>query len=157
MPVHLALEQPAAGGPPRATNATIAAIPPDVDATTRNVRVRASVPPEDDWLRPGMFVKVEVIEPVKVRVVAVPETAIVHASYGDSVFVVEDGPNGKVARQHFVELGAQRGDFVAVSQGVNEGQEVVSGGAFKLRNGARVNVDNRVEARPQLEPTPANR
>ena len=62
--------------------------------------------------------------------VAVPATAIVHASYGDSVFVVEDKkpgspgmgktPDGKpvkIARQQFVRLGAARGDFVADRRG----------------------------------------
>ncbi len=89
----------------------------------------------------------------------VPATAVVHASYGDSVFVVEDkkddagtpvagadGKPGKVARQQFVRVGEARGDFVAILDGVKAGQEVVTAGAFKLRNGSGVVVDNDVKA-----------
>ena len=50
-----------------------------------------------------------------------------------------------------------RGDFVAVAQGLTAGQEVVTAGAFKLRNGAGVTVDNTVQSRPELSPHPENR
>jgi membrane fusion protein (multidrug efflux system) len=62
-----------------------------------------------------------------------------------------------MAQQRFVRLGEQRGDFVAVLEGVKAGEEVVSAGAFKLRNGAPIVVDNSVQAQPQLEPHPENR
>jgi membrane fusion protein (multidrug efflux system) len=117
-----------------------------------------------------MFVNVQVIKPTQAALVAVPETAIVHASYGDSVFVLEDKQPGspgmdrtpagkpvKIARQQFVRTGAVRGDFVAITKGVAAGPEVVSAGAFKLRNNSPVFVDNTVQAKPQLAPHPENR
>ena len=149
---------------------TISAIEPTIDPATRNVKIRAALPEPPDKPRPGMFVKVEVIQPTEQAVVAVPATAIVHASYGDSVFVIEDKkpgapgaaqtPDGrpvKTARQQFVRTGAARGDFVAITKGVTAGQVVVSAGAFKLRNNSSVLVDNSVQAKPQLAPTPENR
>ncbi len=132
---------------------TIVAIDPALDATTRNIKVRASTPSNDDRFRPGMFVNVSVVLPQKQAVVAIPATAVVHASFGDSVFVVESD----VAREQFVRLGRMRGDFVAVADGIKAGQEVVTGGAFKLRNGARVAVQNDVQLRPELSPHPVNR
>lgn len=158
MPVELTMETgDAATGAP-ASRGAITAVAPEVDPTTRNIRVRATVPPTDDWMRPGMFVDVAVVLPEKAPVVAVPQTAVVYASYGDSVFVVENGPNGKrVARQQFVLLGPTRGDFVAIARGITAGQEVVSGGAFKLRNGTPILVNNTVEPQPELAPHPANR
>jgi membrane fusion protein (multidrug efflux system) len=78
----------------------------------------------------------------------------VHASYGDSVFVVEDrkdGP-GKVVRQQFVRVGVSRGDFVAILDGVKAGQELVSVGAFKLRNGGSIVINNAIKATPSLAP-----
>ncbi len=102
--------------------------------------------------------------------VSVPATAILRAPYGDSVYVVEtrkddkgrpvNGPDGKpakVARQQFVRLGQARGDFVAVADGVKPGQEVVTQGAFKLRNGAGIMVNNQVKLTPSLTPRPENR
>ena len=147
----------------------ITAIDPTVDSATRNLRLRASVENKDDKLRPGMFAKVVVVLPERVSQVIVPSTAVVHASYGDSVFVIEekkpgatglrqtpDGRTVKVARQQFVRTGPARGDFVAVLDGVSAGQELVSAGAFKLRNGSPVVVDNRVKAEAQLNPRPEN-
>jgi membrane fusion protein (multidrug efflux system) len=69
-------------------------------------------------------------------------------------------PAGKpvaTARQQFVRLGPERGDFVAVTKGLSDGQQIVSEGAFKLRNGAPIVVDNSVKPTPQLDPHPPNR
>jgi membrane fusion protein (multidrug efflux system) len=140
---------------------SVSAVDPTIDEVTRTIKIRASMP-DDAKLRPGMFVRAEVVLPQKNEVVAVPVTAIVHASYGDSVFIVEDKTNpqgkpGKVARQQFVRTGGTRGDFVAILEGVSEGQETVAAGAFKLRNGAPVVVNNQVKPEPKLEPQPENR
>ena len=48
-------------------------------------------------------------------------------------------------RQQVVKLGAARGDQVAVLSGINPGEEVVTSGAFKLRNGAAIQVNNKVQ------------
>jgi membrane fusion protein (multidrug efflux system) len=117
-----------------------------------------------------MFVTVAVVLPKSSAFVAVPATAIVHASYGDSVFVVEDkkdeaghvvsaadGKPAKVGRQQFVRLGEARGDFVGIADGVTAGQEVVTAGAFKLHNGSPVVVRNDVKIDAQLSPQAQNR
>jgi len=149
---------------------TISAVEPTVDPTTRNAKIRATIPEQSAKPRPGMFVNVQVIQPKQQAVVAVPLTALVHASFGDSVFVVEpkkpgspgmdktpDGKPVQIARQQFVRLGQTRGDFVAITKGVTSGQEVVSAGAFKLRNNSPVVVDNTVKADAGLDPHPENR
>jgi len=64
---------------------------------------------------------------------------------------------GKVARQQFVRLGPARGDFVALLDGVTAGQELVTSGAFKLRNGVPVVVSNQIKPAASLTPTPGNR
>jgi membrane fusion protein, multidrug efflux system len=151
-----------------AVQGNITAIEPTVDPVTRSVKVRALLPSRAQ--RPGMFVNVEVIKPKRASLVAVPATAVVHASFGDSVFIIEPKPPGspgmaktpdgkpvEKARQQFVRLGPTRGDFVAISKGVNAGQRVVTAGAFKLRNGSPVVVDNRVMPKPELDPKPENR
>ncbi len=152
-----------------AVDGTIAAVDPTVDSTTRMIKLRAAVPNPDDKLSPGMFANVAVILPGTGTLVTVPLTAVVHASFGDSVFVVEDKkpdspgakttPDGKTiknARQQFVRLGESRGDFVAIVDGIAAGQEVVSAGAFKLRNNSPILVDNSVKAEPELNPKPEN-
>ena len=143
---------------------SISAIEPAVDTVTRTVRVRASVPNKDEKLRSGMFVKVEVVLPEQQSIVAIPATAVVHASFGDSVFCVEEkklvGPGdkpGKVARQQFVKLGDARGDYVSILAGIKPGDIVVTAGAFKLRNGIPIVINNEVKLEPKLAPKPENR
>ena len=151
-PVRVTLDGAGPGG--ATLDGTVGAVDPTIDAATRAIKLRASVPNQKELLRPGMFVTVEVLRGERHEVVTAPMTAIVHASYGDSVFVVEDGPGGegKVARQQFVRTGAERGDFVAILDGVKPGQELVTAGAFKLRNGARVVVNNSIKPTPSLTP-----
>jgi membrane fusion protein (multidrug efflux system) len=136
----------------------INAINPEVDQTTRNVRVQATIPNPAEKLRPGMFANVEVVLPEKVSVLAIPATAVLYAPYGDSVFVIETKNNEKtgqpeqVLRQQFVRLGAARGDFVVVESGLKAGDKVVSSGVFKLRPGMVVAIDNKLAPDAQLAP-----
>lgn len=159
-------------GPPLEGN--IAAVDPTVDANTRTIKLRASVPNKEEKLHPGMFVKVTVLLPKRSNVVVVPSPAVLHAPYGDSVFIVEqkkpdaggmtetpDGHKVMAARQQFVRAGEARGDFVTVLDGVTPGQEVVSAGAFKLRNGSPIVVNNTGigdagPPQPELSPHPEN-
>lgn len=146
----------------RVFEGSIAAVDPVLDPQTRAAKLRVEVPNKSSAMRPGMFARVSVLLPSKSATVTVPATAVIHAAYGDSVFVVESPPGAdpkapKVARQQFVRVGDARGDFVAITEGVKEGQEVVVAGAFKLRNGASVIVNNSVKVEPQLSPRPENR
>jgi membrane fusion protein (multidrug efflux system) len=166
MPVRVSIE--GAGTAPQ--DGKVTAVDPEVDTTTRTIKVRAAVPNKAETLRPGMFANVTVLLAQTGAVVAVPQTALVHASYGDSVFVVEDkkddaghvatGADGKplkTARQQFVRTGSSRGDYIAIADGITAGQDVVSAGAFKLRNGSGVTVNNDVKTDPQMAPHPENR
>ena len=135
----------------------INAIDSVVDSATRNVQVQATLENPNGRLRPGMFVQVRVRIGETSPVLALPASAISYAPYGDSVYVVGDleGPNGATyrgVRQQFVKLGRARGDQVAVVSGLKPGDEVVTSGAFKLRSGAAVLVDNRVQ--PGNNPAP---
>lgn len=139
----------------------ITAINSEVDAVTRNISVQATIANPNETLRAGMFVRVEVELPAGETLVVVPATAIAYASYGNSVYVVEKmkHPDGKEyvgVRQLFVKLGATRGDLVAVTGGLKAGDEVVSAGVFKLRNGAPVQVNNAVQPASNPAPKPAN-
>jgi membrane fusion protein (multidrug efflux system) len=104
-----------------------------------------------------MFVKVQVILPDQESLVALPASSVRYAPYGNSVFIVDDlkDPKGQVyrgVRQEFVKLGPERGDQIAVLSGVKAGEEVVTSGVFKLRNGAAVLVNNEVQ--PGNDPSP---
>ena len=135
----------------------ITAINSVVDEATRNIEVQATLPNPDGVLRPGMFVRAQVVLGEATPIIALPASAINYAPYGDSVFIVGQmkSPDGKTyngVRQQFVKLGASRGDQVAVVSGVKPGDEVVSSGVFKLRSGAAVVVNNKIQ--PSNNPAP---
>ncbi len=139
----------------------VAVINPEVDVVTRNVRIRAKLENPDGRLTPGMFANLEVLSNEKRAVTIIPATSIIFAPFGDSVYVLEEqkDPADKastIARQRFVRLGERRGDFVAVASGLSPGETVVSSGAFKLRNGMTVAVNNAVAPAAELAPKPAD-
>jgi membrane fusion protein (multidrug efflux system) len=139
----------------------VATINPEVDPATRNVRVRATFLNPDGRLLPGMFANVDVVSRERRSVLVIPGTAVLYAPYGDSVFVLEEkadeaGRSVLFARQRLVRLGERRGDFVAVARGLDAGETVVSSGAFKLRSGAPVAVNNAHSLRPELSPKPVD-
>ena len=158
--------------PGRTFDGEITAIDTEIDASTRTVRVQAELQnPETDegkpTLLPGMFARVEVVLPERKPVLTVPLTAISFATFGDSVFVIEESdgadaerggaPEGVLAaRQQFVQLGERRGDFAEVLKGLEAGQRIASDGVFKLRNGVPVVLTEDGAPVPSLDPSPDN-
>ncbi len=142
----------------------INAISPEIDPLTRNARVQAQVANPDGKLNAGMFVQLEVLKDEQLPVLAIAASAILYAPYGNSVFVIEqaqtkdgqDGVPGLSLRQQFVRLGQSRGDFVQVLDGLKEGDQIVTSGAFKLRAGMAVKIDNTLAPKLELNPKPSN-
>lgn len=146
----------------REFDGTVTAINSAIDAATRTVSVQAAIDNADHALRAGMFARVRVILPTKAPTLFIPETAVAYAPYGNSAYVIEkkaDEKTGKetlAIRQQFIRTGETRGDFVAVTEGLKEGEQVVSTGVFKLRNGMSVAVDNTLAPDAKLNPKPPN-
>jgi membrane fusion protein (multidrug efflux system) len=121
--------------------------------------MQATLPNPDAKLRPGMYVQVQLALGASSQVITLPASAVNYAPYGDSVFVVTQlqDPKGKTylgVRQQVVKIEGSRGDQVAVVSGVNPGDEVVTSGVFKLRNGAAVQVNNKVQPPNNPKPKP---
>ena len=162
----------------------IAAIDPLVDINTRNVQVRAALKNPEHRLLPGMSATVDIEIGKPQRYITLPQTAVSYNPYGATVFIIapesvvapkdagtrksaggqtprqQSAPSGNdshhlVARQVFVTTGTTRGDQVAILKGVTEGDEVVTSGQIKLKNGALVTINNNVQ--PASDPNPAPR
>ena len=128
-----------------------------MDDATRNIQVQATLPNPQERLKPGMFASVDVLQAQEDKFVTLPQAAIVYNPYGNAVYVLEQtkdtaGAPTLLARQRFVQLGETRGDQVAVLKGVSPGDQVVTAGQLKLRNGAAVQINNSVE--PADDPAP---
>jgi membrane fusion protein (multidrug efflux system) len=140
-------------------NGRITALDSVINEQTRNIQVQATVTNKDNKLRPGMFVQVELPMGQARQVVPIPASAINYAPYGDSVYIVSDmkdekGRMYRGVRQQVVKIEGTRGDQVAITSGINPGDEVVSSGVFRLRNGAPVQVNNTVKPTNNSSPKP---
>jgi len=146
----------------RKFDGTLSAINSAVDSATRSVSLQATIDNADHALRAGMFARVQVLLPETKSTLFVPTTAVAYAPYGNSAYVIEKKKNEKtgkdslIIRQQFIRTGETRGDFVAVTEGLKEGDEVVSTGVFKMRNGMDVAVDNKLAPKAKLSPEPPN-
>jgi membrane fusion protein (multidrug efflux system) len=158
----------------------ISAISPKVDSATRNVQVEATLANAKRQLLPGMFANANVDVGEKKRYLTLPQTAITYNPYGSTVFIVKpasakDAPGqgasgaasasppasgaaassgGLIVQQVFVTTGETRGDQVAILTGLQEGQQVVTSGQVKLKNGTSVVIDNSVQPANSPNPTP---
>lgn len=150
----------------------VTAIEPQVDASTRNFKVQATLPNPDRAVRPGGFAKVGFDLGGARDVVVIPQTAVSFNPYGNAVFVVskvkrkpgEKDMQGKpltgdkfVVTQRFVKTGAARGDLIAVTDGLKPGEQVVTSGLLKLRNDAEVTINNDVQPSADERPSVENR
>ena len=139
----------------------VTAVDSVIDENTRNVQVQATLPNSQRRLHPGMFVQVDLDLGAPRSLIEVPASSISYAPYGDSVFVVANlqdkkGQTYRGVRQQFVKVGPSRGDQVAIESGLNVGDEVVTSGVFKLRNGAAVQINNKVQPSNSPAPKPAD-
>src|SRR5258706_2578964 len=135
----------------------ITALDSVVNEATRNVRGQATLPKPEGRLKPGMFVQAEVPLPATPGAIPLPASATNSPPNGHSDFIVPamkstDGKPYRGVRQQIVKLGPARGDQISVLGGLEPGQEVVTSGVFKLRNGAAVVVNNKTQ--PGNNPAP---
>jgi membrane fusion protein (multidrug efflux system) len=139
----------------------ITAIDSTVDTASRNIEVRATLANDDLTLRPGMFATVNINVGASQNFITLPQTAISYNPYGDTVFIVAHGTDsaGKdelLAHETFVTTGLARGDQVAVVNGLNPGDVVVTAGQLKLHNGTPVTINNTVLPADSPNPNPPN-
>lgn len=138
----------------------ITAISPRVDPQTRNIQVEALIANSQHKLLPGMYATVKVEAGSARRYLTLPRTAISFNPYGETVYIVDqkgmakDGKPSLVVRQTFVTLGPARGDQIAVTKGIKDGELVVTSGQLKLRNGSSVIINNQVQPGNDASPAP---
>jgi membrane fusion protein (multidrug efflux system) len=138
----------------------ITALDSVINEQTRNIQIQATLQNQGGKLRPGMYVQVELPLGQPRDVIPLPASAINYAPYGDSVYVVTDikdektGKTYRGVRQQIVKIEGSRGDQVAITSGLNNGDEVVSAGVFRLRNAAPVEINNAVKPDNSAKPNP---
>ncbi|MBE0622985.1 MAG: efflux RND transporter periplasmic adaptor subunit [Burkholderiales bacterium] len=148
--------------PGKTFTARVMAIEPQVDANTRNLKVRARISNPKDELLPGVFAIARLDEGKARTYITLPNAAVAYNPYGATVYVVKEegkGADGKpklVAAQRFVTPGPTRGDQVAILEGVKSGETVVTAGQLKLRNGTPLLINNQVQPANEADPQVKN-
>jgi membrane fusion protein (multidrug efflux system) len=112
------------------------AIDPRLDVSGRSLLVRAVVPNADRRLRPGLFARVTVLLQLKEAALSVPEQAIMPQGDSQFVFKIVDG---KVQLTKVV-TGTRREGRVEIVDGLAAGDQVVTAGQLKIRDGVAVSV-----------------
>lgn len=142
--VGRSLEVTSAAAPGHRFRATISAMNPGVDVATRTIKLRATLDNNQQLLRPGMFVEVDLLLEARAAVITVPRVAVSFAPYGDSVFLIEEQEGALKVRRQPIRVGGIQGNDIEVAEGLEVGQRVVLAGQVKLRNGQAVQLDNGV-------------
>ena len=112
----------------------VASVDSRVDPVTRSVTVRAEIPNPERQLRPGMLLSVQLFQSPR-QAIVVPEIAVIQVGTEAFVYRVAQDQTAERAR---VTLGARRRGEVEVVSGLAAGDTIVTEGAVKLRDGARV-------------------
>lgn len=132
-----------AGADSAALSASIVAVDARVDPETRNALVRARLANHDRVPAPGASVRVRIPTGPARSAVFVPVSALRKGPAGDQMFVLAADSAGVTrAAMRRVVAGEVVNDEVLVADGIAAGEQVATSGSFKLRDGARVQVQS---------------
>ncbi len=112
----------------------VARVAPVLDPATRTAEMEIEIPNRSARLKPGMYARVRLISANKENALVVPKSAVIDSQGRKGVFLVRNGQ----ALLRVVTLGLEEADRIEVTDGLTEGDEVVSTGATSLRDGAKV-------------------
>lgn len=143
--VEQVIEVEVAAFPAEVFQGKISAISPKVESRTRNIELQATLQNSDTRLRPGMFARVAVILGSANKVITLPRTAVEFLPYGNSVFIIEKEGDTLTVHRRQVTTGRVLGTRVEIIKGIESGEQAVSTGQLKLRNGQPIQIDNSVE------------
>jgi membrane fusion protein (multidrug efflux system) len=127
------------------------------------VLVRATLKNREHKMLPGTAVVIEIPAGKAEHYLTLPQTAVTHNPYGDTVYLAVDGGKDEKgqptlqAKQAFVVTGPTRGDQIAVFEGIKEGDTVITAGQMKIQNGSKIVVNNSVQPSTNPNPKPVDR
>ncbi|MEM8822322.1 MAG: efflux RND transporter periplasmic adaptor subunit [Pseudomonadota bacterium] len=167
---RIAVGQPVTGRfaayPGRTFSGEVTTLNPIVSETSRGLTVQARFDNASGDLLPGMFASLDVTLGDDRKVLLIPQRAVSYNAYGASVFVTsedraqdgggagtEDQPLGSarastmdaadiqlIATRTFIELGERRGNLIEVTEGLEPGTRVITGGQINLSDGSPIQI-----------------
>ncbi|MBX2928968.1 MAG: efflux RND transporter periplasmic adaptor subunit [Saprospiraceae bacterium] len=119
-------------------SATVIAREPQIDPTTRTLRVKASAPNPNGRILPGAFAAVTVGLRDYDRTILIPTEAIVPEEGVQKVYLYRNG----FAEVGTVETGIRKDAEIQILRGLEEGDTVITSGVLLIRPGAAVTIEN---------------
>lgn len=120
------------GNPGQTYRATIDFIDPSFNAQKRTIRLRANVENENHSLRPDMLVRGTILADMNEEEIMVPSSAVLWTGPRSLVYVEDPSAETPRFEVREVELGARAGDYFIIENGIEEGEEVVFNGNFRI-------------------------
>ena len=112
-----------------------------IDQTTASYKLKATFKNEDEKLWPGEFVNARLLVDTETNVVVVPDAAVQRGPKGLFIWTITAN---NTAMPKPIKAGQSVGGMTIVTQGIADGDRVITGGQYKLRNGVRVNESSDV-------------
>jgi membrane fusion protein, multidrug efflux system len=117
---------------------TVYAFEPNIDASTRTLKIRAESPNRNKRFLPGMFVRIKYILGVEENALMVPAEAIIPELSGYKVYIVNQD---KKVEERQVSIGTRTESHVQILGGLKEGDLVLTTGVLQVRTGMSVNYN----------------
>ena len=114
----------------------IAQVSPALNPETRSFKATVDIDNPDLLLRPGMFVKAEIVTSKSDSTIVIPKDVMLTRRNRRTVFIVESG----FARERRINGGLENPDEMEVVEGLATGERLVVSGFETLRNGSRVTI-----------------
>jgi membrane fusion protein (multidrug efflux system) len=111
-------------------------ISPAINADTRTFKGTVSIDNSEYLLRPGMFVKADIVTNHKDSVIVIPKNIILSRQRGKTVFIVDRG----IAVERIIETGLENVTEAEVIRGLTKNDRVVTSGFETLSNRSKVKI-----------------
>ena len=109
---------------------------PAIDADSRTFKGNVEISNTNYLLRPGMFVKADIVTNRKDSVIVIPKNIILSRQRGKTVFIVQRG----LAEERIIETGLENLTDVEVTRGLMKNDRVVISGYETLSNRSKVKI-----------------
>lgn len=133
--------------PERVFKATLQAVDAEVDSGTRNLLLRAGID-RGDGLLPGMFASLTLELGTRRELVTVPETAVTFSLHGNEVWVIRSENGVQKVRSRVVRTGQSRAGRIAILEGLENGEHIVTSGQNKLYRDAVITAGPGLDLQP---------
>ena len=122
--------------PDKVFEGKISRISSSLELATRTLQTEIYIPNLNRMLKPGMFVKIEIVLVEKPQTLVIPKNAVIEEGGSKFIFVIQ----GNEAFRRSIVTGYEQDPFIEILEGVSEGDPVVVRGQESLRDRATVRV-----------------